>query len=371
MSSSKSILYLVNVDWFFISHRLPIALEAKKRGYNILVATTNTGRFKELAVLGFQLIDLNIVRSGTNPLKEFLLIIRLVKLLREKRPHVIHNVTLKMSIYCSIATRFAQKSIVVNAISGLGYNFTGGRKTKSQIFINKLMKFAFNKRGFSFIFQNPDDLRLFQMLNLDNGNKFYIIKGSGVDLVKFCSKVKQSSDYTTFILTARMLKDKGIFEYIAASKIVALKYPHTRFLLAGGIDKDNPASFTRDDLEHELSGTNIKWLGHRDDILELLQESDVMVLPSYREGLPKSLIEAAAVGMPIITTDAAGCRDCVDDGVNGFLIPVGNSSALAEKMVELIEKPIIRKIMGMASRIKAEKEFSLSSVIERTLEIYE
>ncbi|MDO9185593.1 MAG: glycosyltransferase family 4 protein [Bacteroidia bacterium] len=369
--TKKKVIYVVNVDWFFISHRLPLALEAKKRGYDVVIATTNTGRFKELEDLGFELFDLKIKRSGTNPLNEFFSIIKLIKTLKKVKPTVIHNVTLKMSIYSSIATRFVKINKVINAISGLGYNFTADRKTQTQKIINTLMKFAFNKRGFSFIFQNPDDLKLFQKLNFDVGNKFCLIKGAGIDLDKFNFSERRSRNVVSFILTARMLKDKGISEFIIASKVVSINYPNTRFILVGDIDKENPASFKEDELKNELQGANIEWLGHRNDILELLQDSDVMVFPSYREGLPKSLIEAAAMGLPIITTDTIGCKDCVDEGINGFLVPVGNSTILAEKMIYLIENPAIIEKMGKASRIKAMKEFSLSMVIEKTFELYD
>jgi len=371
VQSKIRIIYVVNVDWFFISHRLPLAIEAKKRGYEVTIATTNTGRFKELEDLGFKMYDLKIDRSGTNPLKEFFLIIRLIIILRKVHATIIHNVTLKMSIYCSIATRFLQNGKVINAISGLGYNFTADRKTKSQKIIFILMKFAFKKRGFSFIFQNPEDLQLFQNLKLDQGNKLILIKGAGVDLNKFKFSERNNKNIISFILTARILKDKGISEFITASKIVTTKFPDTKFKLVGDIDNENPASFTADELANELTGTNIDWLGQRNDIFELLKDSDIMVFPSYREGLPKSLIEAAAVGLPIITTDAVGCRDCVDEGINGFLVPIGDPNILAEKMIVLIENPAMINEMGKASRIKAENEFSLAMVIEKTFEIYE
>lgn len=367
----KKIIYVVNVDWFFISHRLPLAIEALKRGYEVTIATTNTGRFKELEDIGFKIYDLKIDRSGTNPLKEFFLIIRLIIILRKVHATIIHNVTLKMSIYCSIATLFVQNAKVINAISGLGYNFTADRKTKSQKIIFTLMKFAFKKRGFSFIFQNPEDLQLFQNLKLDQGNKLILIKGAGVDLNKFKFSERNNKNIISFILTARILKDKGISEFITASKIVTTKFPDTKFKLVGDIDNENPASFTADELANELTGTNIDWLGQRNDIFELLKDSDIMVFPSYREGLPKSLIEAAAVGLPIITTDAVGCRDCVDEGINGFLVPIGDPNILAEKMIVLIENPAMINEMGKASRIKAENEFSLAMVIEKTFEIYE
>jgi glycosyltransferase involved in cell wall biosynthesis len=367
----QNIVYIVNVDWFFISHRLPLALEAKKKGYVVSIVTSDTGRFKELQSYGFKLYDLKVDRSGTNPFKEFIFILKLAILLRTIKPSVIHNITLKMSIYGSIAARFVKTSKTINAISGLGYNFTTNRRTWSQRIVHVLMKFAFINRGLTFIFQNPNDLLLFQNLNLVKGNRFCIIKGVGVDLDVFKCAKRNLKGNVNFILTARMLKDKGVLEYINASMIVAMKYPESRFILAGDIDEENPASFSEDDLNIALSGTDVKWLGHQNDILNLLKDADVMVFPSYREGLPKSLIEAAAMGLPILTTNAIGCRECVDEGVNGFLVPVGNANILAEKMIYLIENPDVIINMGKASRIKAENEFSLTSVLEKTFELYE
>lgn len=367
----KKLLFVVNVDWFFISHRLPLAIEAKKRGYEVAIATSNTGRFKELEDYGFKLFNLKIDRSGTNPFKEILLIFRLLLILIRFRPAVIHNVTLKMSIYCSIATRIVHVPKVINAISGLGYNFTADRKTRSKKIINMLMKFAFNQKGLFFIFQNPDDFHIFKDSKVGLKDNYCLIKGVGIDLVKFVPVIKENSDATCFIMTARMLRDKGISEFITASKTVFERYPKSLFLLVGGIDKDNQASYTDSELRKEIFSTNVQWLGQRNDILELLQSSDVMVFPSYREGLPKSLIEAASVGLPIITTDTVGCRECVDEGINGFLVPVGNSNILADKMIELIKNPLLIKKMGIASRRKAVNEFSLSMVIDKTFDLYE
>jgi len=367
----KKLLYVVNVDWFFISHRLPLAIEAKKRNYEVTLATKNTGHFKELGSMGIKLYDLDVDRSGTNIFKEILIIVKLIGILRKVKPDIIHNVTLKMSIYSSIAARFIPNRKVINAISGLGYNFTFDRQTKSQKFIHALMKFAFRNKGFSFIFQNPDDLQLFQRLNFNDRNKFFVIKGSGVDMDRFVYSDRKNRNNISFILTSRMLRDKGVLEFINASKKVTVKFPDAKFLLVGNLDKFNLASLTEDELRYELLGTNVTWLGYRDDIPALLKESDVMVLPSYREGLPKSLIEAAATGLPIITTDTVGCRECVDDGVNGFLVPIGDSDILAKKMIELIENPEMVKRMGKASRLKAEKEFSLKMVMDKTFGIYE
>jgi glycosyltransferase involved in cell wall biosynthesis len=233
------------------------------------------------------------------------------------------------------------------------------------------MNLAFRNKGFSFIFQNPDDMQLFLDLNFNDGNAFFLIKGSGVDIDNYKYIDRKKSKNLCFILTSRMLKDKGILEFISASRIVAVRYPETKFLLVGDLDNHNLASFTEDELKNEIKDTTVIWLGYRNDIPELLEESDVMVLPSYREGLPKSLIEAAATGLPIITTDTIGCRECVDEGINGFLVPIGDSDILADKMMNFIENPELLKSMGKESRLKAENEFALKMVVEKTFSIYE
>ena len=378
MDINKRILYIVNVDWFFISHRMPIALEAQKRGFHVSIATTDTGRLKELENLNFTIYKIKINRGGLNPFIEFLTILRIIKIIRKVKPTIIHNVTLKISLYGSFASLFAKSAKVINAISGLGYTFSlNNTFSLSKIgilrrYIFILMKFAFHRRGLHFIFQNPDDQNIFKKIQLNNHNYFYLIKGSGVDLGTFNSiRNREIEDEIVFILTARMLKDKGISEYINASKIVCERYSYSKYLLVGNIDKDNPASYSEEELHNQLMGTKVQWLGHREDVPALLQLADVMVFPSYREGLPKSLMEAAAAGLPIITTNTIGCKECVDEGVNGYLVPVGDSIILAEKMIAFIQNPELIIKMGKASRIKAENEFSLNSVIDKTFEIYD
>jgi glycosyltransferase involved in cell wall biosynthesis len=369
MKKGKKILFITNVDWFFISHRLALAEEARKKGYDVYIAATNTGKLKELEAAGFTVFDLKINRKGTNPFGELIAILRILFILYKVRPQVLHNITLKIAIYGSLASRIIQVPRIVNAISGLGYLFTAEREIKSFSFINLLMRIAFYKRGISFIFQNPDDLSHFEQMKFGVGNNLTIIRGSGINLEEYHCKERKSTDIR-FILTARMLRNKGISEYIGAAKLVSLKYPNCKFLLVGGIDEDNPTSFSESELLNEINGTSVCWLGQRDDIKNLLQNSDVMVFPSYREGLPKSLIEASAMSLPIITTDTPGCRECVEDGVNGFLVPIQNKEMLAEKMEYLIENPVFIQRMGNESRKKAEMEFSIHSVIDKTFHLY-
>lgn len=371
MGSNKRIAFVVNVDWFFISHRLPLAIEARKRGWEVYVVTKDTGHFDKLRELGLNVVNLEVDRSGKNLIKELAVIFSLVKILKTIKPDVVHNVTMKIALYASIASRFTRTDKMVNAISGLGFNFTSERKSITQKIILSLMSLAFKGKGFSFIFQNPDDANMFAELKLDKGNSVTIIKGSGVDLDEYKFEELPVNEKVIFVLTARMLKDKGVGEFVEAAQIIESKYPNiAEFFLVGGIDPNNPAGYTKEELEGLIRNTSVFYKGFSNDVKSVLVNSTVVVLPSYREGLPKSLIEACAVGRPIITTDAVGCRESVDNGFNGYLVPIGDAASLAKAMQDLISDSSKRKEFGLNSREKAEKEFSIDSVVEKTFEIY-
>lgn len=362
---------VVNVDWFFLSHRLPIALAAKEKGYDVYIVTKNTGRFNEIEAFGLKPIDFPIDRSGTNSINEIKTIQVLKSIYKEIKPDIVHHVTLKVSLYGSIASKQVGVPKTINAISGLGFAFTAGRRSLTQRLILILMKFAFENRGFKFIFQNPDDLRMFQELGLEKGNESIIIKGSGVDLEAYRIQREPEDSKIRFALPARMLKDKGVTEFVNACVQVEEEIPgRCEFILAGDIDKDNPAGYTESELRTLVEGTKVQWIGYQKDMISLLHTSHVVVLPSYREGLPKSLIEAAASGRPIITTDTVGCRECVENGINGFLVPVMSIERLSDAMIKLANDNVLRVQMGKKSRELAEHDFSIESVIDKTLSLY-
>lgn len=370
-SQVKTLVFVVNVDWFFLSHRLPLALEAIDRGWKVILVCKDSGKFEEIQSYGIIPINLGISRSGKNIIQERKVISQLTQIYKEFQPDIVHHVTLKVAIYGSLAAKRAGVLKVVNAISGLGFNFTDGRKSITQMIILALMRKAFKKQGFTFIFQNPDDELMFNKLGLGKDNHAEIIKGSGVDLDYFGECPMPMGKEISFVLTARMLRDKGINEFINAAILTETTRPGKgRYHLVGGIDTANPAAYSKEELTELLNNSPVVWEGFKNNVLEILQSANVVVLPSYREGLPKSLIEAAAVGRPILTTDAVGCRECVEHQVNGFLTPVGDAAALSKFMVMLIDDEELRAKMGKESRRKAEKEFSIDSVIEKTFAIY-
>ena len=363
---------VVNVDWFFLSHRLPVAFAAKEKGYDVTILTKNTGKKQEIESYGLQFIDIDFERSGANPLKEIKCILSLIKLYKKEKPNVIHNITLKAALLSSIAAKLTGHKRVINAISGFGYNFTEDRNGFKQKIIKQMMSFAFKSRYFHFIFQNPDDIQQFKKLNFVLENNINLIKGSGVDLDKFTFEKEELKKKVRLILPARMLKDKGVLEFIeAAKKIKERCVDKAEFILAGDCDTINLAGISEEELKKVLDFPYIQWVGFQKYMFQVLKGSDIVVLPSYREGLPKSLIEACAVGRPIITTDTQGCRECVVDDWNGYLVPVKDIEILPQKMEFLINNKEKREIMGKNSRLLAEREFSIGKVIEKHLNIYE
>ena len=363
------IVFIVNVDWFFLSHRLPLALEAQRRGWEVFLLAKDTGRKNELANLGINLIDIPFGRTSTNPIQELRCLMNLSKELKRIKPDIIHNVTWKGCLWGSLAAKISDNHHVVNALSGLGSVFIGDG------FINRIMmclaEIAFKNNYSYFIFQNPDDIRWFKGLEYANDDRVFLIKGSGVDLNIFSYQEVTSRDKLKILFPARILKDKGLVEFIEALKLLQSSYQgRIEAILAGSCGDANKTSVSEEELKSMLIEGYITWIGNQKDMYPVYVDSDIVVLPSYREGLPKSLIEACAVGRPIVTTDVPGCRECVDEGVNGYLVPVKTSKELANAIEKLILNAESRNAFGKASRQKAEAEFSIENVVEKTFSIY-
>jgi glycosyltransferase involved in cell wall biosynthesis len=367
----KSILYVTNVDWFFISHRLAIAEEAQRNGFEVILASEDTGRSQEIKDKGIQFINLPLSRSGTNPINEFKTLINFYKIYYKIKPDIIHHITLKPVIYGSIIAKLLNVKCIINAVSGLGYNFTEGRKSMIAKIMLNLMKYGFNRK-LSVIFQNKDDFKELSELNiLSADNNIYFIKGSGVNLQEFYPTNLPSFEKIRIVLPSRMLLDKGVKEFHEAAIILKEKYfDKIQFVLAGMADEDNKAGLSSRILKQWDDLDYFKWVGHQKNIFEVYKNAHIVVLPSYREGMPRTLIEACAMGRAIITTDAIGCKECVDEGLNGLKVPVKDSQSLANAIEFLVNSPNIIIEMGIASRAKAEKEFDINSVIKTHLEIY-
>lgn len=370
MDNSRKLLMVVNNDWFFLSHRKDIALKAREDGWDVTVIAHDTGKGEAIRNLGLKYINLPIDSTGMNPVHEMRTLIFLTKLYRKNRDAVVHHVGLKNIVWGGIAARWAGVHGVVNAVSGLGSLFSDESSMLSKGLL-KLMKWGQHRSNVRVIFQNHDDEALFDKFKVMRPECKRFIKGSGIDLKDFCYRPEPRQGKLKVIFTGRMIVEKGVFFLIEAANKLRDKYSdRVEFWLVGDL-YPHPKAIKREQLEGLCDGTYIKWLGHRNDVKELLAQSAIVAFPSfYREGLPKSLIEANAVGRPIITTDSIGCRDTVEDGVNGFLIPPKDSDALAMRISELIDNPQLREKMGLAARRIAERDFSIDNVVAKHLEIY-
>lgn len=367
----KRLFFVTNVDWFFISHRLPLALNAIQQGYEVYLLSRDTGEKQFLVEKGIQFIDVPFDRSGSNPVHELKCIFLLFKNYKKHQPDIIHHVTLKAALLGSVAAKLSGQRNVVNAISGLGYNFTDGRNGGLQKLIKLLIRIAFKSKHFSFILQNPDDVAMIEGLNLIPSSRIFLIKGSGVDLNKFVYSKAPNNIPLKVLFPARILLDKGVMEFINAAKQLYEDFSgKVKFVLAGDCDKENRAVLGEKELKSLLIPNYLEWIGYQKDMIPIYENCDIVVLPSYREGLPKALIEACAIGRSIITTDVPGCRECVRWGYNGCLVPVKDAESLADAIKTLLLDGRMRINFGLNSRILAEEEFSIDKVIQSTFDIY-
>lgn len=335
-------------------------------GHTIIAAAPGNDVKNALELRGIEYHEIPLERTSLNPFKDSLLLISLIHLLWRIKPEYLFLYTIKPVIYGSLAAFFLNKVAVYSMITGLGYVFIN--KDKNMVFkriVVYLYKLAL-KRNNKVLFQNPDDQSEFVGLNLVNRNKTIIVNGSGVDL-NYYSPVPLPGPPLTFLLIARLLVDKGIVEYAEAAKIIKAKYPETNFVLIGSF-LPYPNLIKKEQLEEWISGGIIDYRGYVKDVRPHIASADVYVLPSYREGTPRSSLEAMAMGRPVITSDVPGCRETVVDGLNGFLVPVKNIVELADAMKKFIVQPQLTFRMGMESRKIAENKYDVTKVNKVILE---
>jgi glycosyltransferase involved in cell wall biosynthesis len=286
---------------------------------------------------------------------------------------VVHHFTIKPVIYGSIAAWIAGVPRIINTITGLGFVFTDNRPLLRRI-VESLYSVALRRTSLTF-FQNPEDRKLFVDKRLVAAEKTSIVPGSGVDAAHFVvSNVMRGHDDSgrriVFLMMSRLLKDKGILEFIQAARIVKSAFPEASFRLLGERDQRNPSAVTAEDIERWCREGVVEWLGKVADVRPYIDDADVIVLPSYREGTPRSLLEGAAMGKALIATDIAGCRQVIEHGLNGLLVPVRDVRSLADAMVALIRDQGLRERMGKAGRERVEREFDERIVIRKTLAAY-
>lgn len=367
----KKLFIVVNVDWFFLSHRKPVAMAAKDSGYDVTIVTCNTGKLQDIKDLGLKTVDMPMARFGMNPLKEFRTLIFLYRLYKKEKPDTVHHVGLKPVLWGSLAAKLAKVPAEVNAISGLGTLFIGEKKSFVAKSILRFMRFTHNKENVVDVFQNNDDRSLFEKEGLLERAKPVIIEGSGVDLKNFPYTPEPDTEKVRILFSGRMLKTKGVVELFDAAELLREKCrDRAEFVLCGALD-GNPDALTEDEILNRCDDNYIQWLGSRKDMDIQCKNCHIYCLPSYREGMPKSTLEAMGIGRPVVTTDAVGCRDTVVEGYNGFKVPIGDSKLMAERLYTLIMDKDLRVKMGKNSRQRAEEHYDIEIVKRKHIEIYD
>lgn len=368
----KKVLFVVNSPEFFLSHRLPIALAAREAGFEVHVATSPGGAVEEILQLGLVHHTVAIARSGQNPLVEFGTVISLYRLFRTLKPNLVHLITIKPVLYGGIAARIARLPAVLAAVSGLGTVFVAESMAARarRALVSGLYQLAFRQRRLAVIFQNPDDCDGLLAIRALRNCQVRMIRGSGVNLTNY-SVVPEPVGTPVVVMAARLLRDKGVYEFVEASRLLRSRRVDVVMRLIGAPDIGNPTSVDPQDLDRWASESIVELLGYRTDVAQQYQAANIVCLPSYREGLPKGLVEAAACGRAVVTTDVPGCRDAIEPGVTGVLVPVNDASALADAIQMLIEWPERRLGMGRAGRKLAEEAFSIDRIVDQHLAIYE
>lgn len=368
----KKLCILTNTDWYFMLHRKDIALEAKQKGWDVTVLSPDTGYQAEIKDLGLKPKPITMTRAGLNIFEELKTVWHLYRCYRKERPDVVHHVGMKAILWGTLAAKLAGVPGVVNAVNGLGEFFSGGMNRLLVITMIRVQRWLLRRDGVRVIFQNHDDKKFYTDNKIIEESQVRYIKGSGVSLTKYPFSPEREEGKIIVMLTARMIVDKGIFTLTQAAEKLRKNYEDkVEFWLVGGTD-NHPRAITEEQLKSVCDGSYIKWLGYQTDLVTLFKQCHIVALPSYyMEGLPKVLIEANAIGRPIITTDWRGCRDAVDDEVNGFLIPIKNPDALADKLQHLFDHPALRINMGKNAREKAEREFDINIVVQKHIDIYE
>ncbi len=369
--AKRRLLYFVTEDWFFCSHWLPLAAAAREAGHEVFVVTRVREHGERIRKAGFRLIPMEMSRRGINPFLELLVILRLTAVYRKIRPGIVHHMGQKPMVYGSIAARMAGIPVVVNALMGLGFLFIS-ENPKARVgryLVMKLYKALLNRPESHVILENPDDLRLLIDKGILKTNHYSLIRGAGVDIRTFAVR-PESGNVPLVVLASRLLWDKGVGEFVGAARILKKQGVNARFVLVGDRDSENPTAVSPEQLDEWQAEGVVEWWGYRSDISEVFGQSHIVCLPSYREGVPKVLLEAAACGRPIVTSDAPGCREIVSNGQNGFLVPLRDSAAVADALKKLIDFPDLRKSMGLKGRERVENNFTHCHINTATLGLY-
>ncbi len=366
------VLFVVTEDWYFVSHRMPLARAAIAAGYRVTVATRVQAHGAQICAAGVDLVDLPFRRAGLNPLRDLAILVRLIGIYRKLKPDIVHNVALKPVVLGSIAARFANRPGVVNALGGLGYVFasTSPKASALRPVVVALLRVAFGSERSRLIVQNEDDAALLTGRKVIPRARVRLIRGAGVDPGDF-SPGTVPPPPPLVVLPARLLRDKGVYEFVEAARRLRGEGSTARFALVGAPDDENPASVSKTEIDMWVEEGIVEYWGWRNDMPEVLGRAHIVCLPSYREGLPKVLLEAAAAGRAVVTTDVPGCRDAVRHAITGLVVPVRDAAALADAIRALLADDGRRREFGLNGRKWIESEFTHERVVAATLAVYD
>lgn len=368
----QKLMFVVTEDWYFCTHRLGLAIAAREQGFDVSVVTRDGSLIPQITAAGIRHIPITFSRSGLNPLADLLVIYRLYRIFRRHRPDIVHNVAIKPVLYGTLASRLAGVQRIVNAIAGMGYVFTG-KSFKARLLkplIELLFSVLLNTDRSTLILQNSEDFAFFSEGLKLSEPQLKLILGAGVDADKF-GPTTLPPEPLVIVLPARMLWSKGVGEFVEAAKRAKSEQRPWRFVLVGGTDSQNPDAIDESQLQQWQSEGWIEYWGNQADMVPVYRQSHLVCLPSYREGLPKSLLEAAACARAIVTTDVPGCRSVVEDGINGILVPPKDAQAVFDAISHLADSDSLMRTLGEAGRKRVEALFSAELINRQTLALYQ
>ena len=362
------IILFANTDWYLFNYRLTLAKALRSLGNEIILLSPPGKYVSRLEEEGFRWISIALERKGMNPIAEIITIIRLIRIFKKETPNLVHFFTIKPVLYGSIAARLSGIKRIVNAITGMGYVFAEERSSLKTLI---MMFYQISLKKTHVIFQNSDDLNFFTSNNLISPIQTHLIPGSGVDLNNFKPTFEPEGD-PIIMLAGRLLKSKGIPEFVNTARRFQTEKIKAKFVIVGEPYLDNPDSIHQQDLDDWSKEGIIEAWGWHDDMANVIPLTTIICLPTnYKEGLPRLLLEAGACGRPVVATDIPGCNMVIQSGINGILIPPGDQSALFDALKLLVLNPELRIKMGEAGRNIVEEKFSISSVIMKTIDVYQ
>ena len=370
-SSSTKLLLVSNQDWALYNFRLPVARVLREHGCEVVLVCPWGEYAPLLEEEGFRVIDWGLRRRSLNPVTEAAAISKLTRIYRWEAPHAVHHFTIKPNLYGTIAARRAGVPVIINTWEGLGFVFSSSRRAKTlRALLLPLMRRAFRTERLWTTFVNRENAGLFEQLRLTNPDRVQLFPSVGVDTDRFTPAEERHADTPVVLMASRLLWDKGTAEFVEAARLLRQKGVKARFWLCGSPDKGNPRCIPERTLDRWRKEGFVEMLGQRRDMPDLLHQADIGVLPSYHEGVPVILLEAAAAGLPLVATDVQGCRLVVRDGINGLLVQPRDPNALAGALRRLLEDNALRKRFGQASRHIAVEEFSTPVIVGKYLDTY-